>query len=276
MTEQENGQIAAGEISQWLIDTAGMLRFFSRLPVPPLCRGDDPAVMPQFSRAARTMPIVGAVVALPAALVLAVLSLTALPPLIIATIVLAVLVRSSGAFHEDGLADVADGIGGGRTREDKLRIMRDSRIGTFGGVALVLSLMVRVGAIAALLDRSGALATIAAVMLAAGASRTLMAWISHLLPNARADGASAAFGRPSRAAVVTASVLTLVLAAPVAYVIGLLPCLVALALAVAVTALFGRSVRTVLGGQTGDVLGATQQLSEIALLVGLLVLPLST
>ncbi|PLX39154.1 MAG: adenosylcobinamide-GDP ribazoletransferase [Hyphomicrobiales bacterium] len=264
MSENDNSA------ASWLVDLAGMLRFFSRLPVPPLHATDDPMQSTGFARAARALPLAGALIALPAALVLFILSTTALPAALIALLTLATLVATTGALHEDGLADVADGIGGGWKIADKLAIMRDSRIGTYGAVVLVLSLLVRAAALAALIVRYEPLAAAIALMSAAAVSRLLVAWVSHLLPHARPDGASASFGRPERAAVLIASTLTVILLAPLAVTAGAGPTLVAVAGAVAVVAVFARFIRRVLGGQTGDVLGASQQLAEIGFLVALL------
>ncbi len=254
----------------WLIDLAGMVRFFSRLPLPSLCAGDVPSAMPDYHRAARVMPFAGVIIALPAALALLLLAQTALPALLIALLALVVLVLSTGAFHEDGLADVADGVGGGWKVADKLRIMRDSRIGTYGGSALILSLAIRAVATAAILEREGAIGAAFALLLVAGASRTLSSWVAHFVVNVREDGASSAYGRPSREAMLTASVFCLVLILPAMVFLGVAPVAIATVLAAMAVALFARYIRGVLGGQTGDVLGAAEQIAEIAMLCGLL------
>ena len=123
-------------------DVADALRFFTRLSVsaPALAA---PLDIPRIAWAA---PVAGAVVGLVGALVLALTALLGLPPLLRAGLATAALVAATGALHEDGLADVADGFGGGATRARKLEIMRDSRIGAYGAIALALSLILRVGA----------------------------------------------------------------------------------------------------------------------------------
>ncbi len=136
-----------------LYDLAGCLRFYSRLPVPQLPGEPDPHRSPDFTTLPRMLPLAGLILALPAALVLAAGWAVGLGPFLAATLAVAVAVVATGALHEDGLADVADGFGGGATRERRLEIMRDSRIGAYGGAALVLALALRIGALATLLDR---------------------------------------------------------------------------------------------------------------------------
>ena len=186
-----------------------------------------------------------------------------LPPWPAAVVALATTIWLSGALHEDGLADVADGFGGGRTREAKLAIMRDSRIGSYGALALVLAVLARAGAIAALAEP----AAVAAALVAAGAvSRGALPAVMAALPQARADGLAAKAGRPhplrAAAALLIAALIALVLlggTAPAALAAGALA-----ALAVALLA------RRQIGGHTGDVLGAVQQLTEIGVLFGVL------
>src|SRR5204863_1906899 len=103
----------------------------------------------------------------------------------------------TGALHEDGLADTADGFGGGRDRDDKLRIMRDSRQGSFGVVALVLSIALR----AAALGTIGEPIHVTLALIAAhAASRGVLPVLMHVLTPARPDGLGASAGRPSRTA----------------------------------------------------------------------------
>ena len=120
-----------------------------------------------------------------------------LPPLVCAGLAVGALVIVTGALHEDGLADVADGFGGGATRERKLEIMRDSRIGAYGAAALALSLILRVAALSALLDH-GLGAAAAGLILAGAASRAAALAPLALLPAARADGLGAGAGAPRR------------------------------------------------------------------------------
>ncbi|HZU91701.1 MAG TPA: adenosylcobinamide-GDP ribazoletransferase [Stellaceae bacterium] len=166
----------------------------------------------------------------------------------------------SGALHEDGLADTADGLLGGHDREARLAIMRDSRHGTYGVLALVFSVLLRAAALAAQGDPvHAALALIAAH----AASRAVLPAALLALAPARADGLGAGAGRPRPGQVVAAAALggAIALAA-----LGPLCGLLALALAgAAVVAAAGLAERRI-GGYTGDVLGAFQQLAEIVIL----------
>ncbi len=253
-----------------LYDLAACLRFFSRLPVPALPGEPDPHGPPDFRRAPRMLPLAGLLVAAPAALALVLAWEIRLGPFVAAALALAVGVLVTGAMHEDGLADVADGFGGGRTRERILEIMRDSRIGAYGGSALALGFALRLGALATLLDRTGALAALA-LLLAAALSRCAALIPMVRLAPARSDGAGAAVGAPDAATLAIAAGLCLVLALLVAALGLTLPGVLAM-LVLAPAAAFGLTqlARARIGGQTGDVIGACQQAAEIAALVGLL------
>jgi adenosylcobinamide-GDP ribazoletransferase len=164
-------------------------------------------------------------------------------------------------LHEDGLADAADGLGGGRDRDEKLAIMRDSRHGTFGILALVLSVGLRAAALAGIGDP---LHAGIALIAAHAASRGALPPVMRLLRPARADGLGATAGRPSRAVAATAAIIgggiALVTLGPG---IGV----VALVLTAAATTLAALLARRQIGGYTGDVLGFCQQLGEIVMLL---------
>ncbi len=250
-------------------DVVDNLRFFSALPIPSRDAGQDARL--DLARIAWATPIAGAAIGAIGALALAIAALLRLSPFLGAAFAVATLALVTGALHEDGLADVADGFGGGRTREAKLAIMRDSRIGAFGAVALVLSLILRVGAVAAL-ARVGLGAAAAGLILSGAASRAGALVPLALLPPARPDGAGASAGRLETTYLIAAG-LTL---ACLAFILGLaalgvaravLACGLAAAAAWAMSALARRQV----GGQTGDVAGAAQQAAEIACLCALLI-----
>jgi adenosylcobinamide-GDP ribazoletransferase len=184
--------------------------------------------------------------------------------LVAAATALAAQLLLTGALHEDGLADMADGFGGGFTRARKLEIMRDSRLGTYGGAALMLSLLARAGLIAAL-PPEGA---IAALAVAQGASRWLLSALRIGLPPARAvedgGGLTASVAATDALPITLRATLPTLLLPPL--LIGwdaLLP--VALGLLV-VWATLRKLCRWQIQGFTGDTLGASQQLAEILLL----------
>ncbi len=173
---------------------------------------------------------------------------------------LAVLVLATGGLHEDAAADTADAFGARATTARRLEIMRDSRIGSFGALALLLTLGIRSTAIAAI----GRPAAVAAALAASGAvARAAMLGPLMWLRAARPDGLAASLGRPSPAAVAAA----LGIAALAAFVLlrpG--PAAGTLVLGAAVALGFSALVRRLVGGYTGDVLGACEQAAECAIL----------
>lgn len=224
----------------------------TRLPVPPVA-GEAPAM----AASSWAWPVVGlAVGGLSALACLLALSL-GLPPVMAAIVALAAGVLATGGMHEDGLADLADGFGGGRSRERKLEIMRDSRIGSYGVIALALSLGFRVAGIAAVTEAGGTALVLAA--LAAGSRAVLPAAIL-LMPAARPDGlgrAAAGFDPvPARIAAVIGFACLLPLGLGTAV-------LIAAVMAGSALVVAGLAMRQI-GGQTGDVLGAMQQVAECA------------
>lgn len=250
-----------------LADLGAALRFFSRLPLPQLCRLDDTGALPALPRAAAMVPLAGLLIALPAAAVGALATLAGLPDLVVGLLVVTALVTPTGALHEDGLADSCDGLIGGSTREKRLAIMKDSRIGTFAGLGLVLTTLLRAGAYGALFGNPAA--GFAAVLAGGAVSRLMMTALWAALPSARPEGLAARLGRPDRRAVALGAGMAAILAAPTAPLVGAWAMVTAVALAGAITLAFGRLALAKIGGQTGDILGATQVLSETAFLIGL-------
>ncbi len=174
-----------------------------------------------------------------------------LAPALAVILALAATALATGALHEDGLADTADGFGGGRTREAKLAIMRDSRIGSFGALALMLSLALRAVALAT--TPRPVVALVAAAILGRAAML-----VPLFAPAARTDGLGAALARTPRLALTVG----LLLATPLA-VVSPVAVLAAVAVGLGMVLLARRQV----GGFTGDVLGATEQLAECAALL---------
>ena len=251
-------------------DLVASLRLFSRLPLPDLAFEASPRGAPDLSRLARAVPVAGALLAAISALALTVADVAGLPPLVCAGLAVGAQLLISGALHEDGLADVADGFGGGATRERKLEIMRDSRVGAYGAAALALSLLLRVGALGALLEH-GLGDAAAGMILAGAASRAAALAPLALLPPARPDGLGAEAGR-RRGGVVAAAVSAAIIAVLLGLGgLGLERAILGLGLAFAAALAMAAIARRQIGGQTGDVAGAAQQLAEIACLCGLLI-----
>lgn len=230
--------------------------FLTRLPV----RFDGPMPADLHGRALGWYPVVGAGLGLAAGAVYAVATLLGLTSTAAALLALGVQVMVTGALHEDGLADVADGFGGGRDKMAKLAIMRDSRLGSYGVLALLFSLGLRWSALAALADPLA----VAAALIGAGAlSRAMVPAVYGYLDPARTDGLAAELGAPPGTRIAMALALGICLAGlalgPVA--LPVLAAAIVAALAIAELA------RAQIGGHTGDVLGACQQAVEIAVLL---------
>jgi adenosylcobinamide-GDP ribazoletransferase len=235
------------------------LRFFTRLPVPAWVGHSSE----QLNHAARYFPLVGVIVgAIGAAVTLAALRFWPAPLAVL--LGMAATLLATGAFHEDGLADSIDGFGGGWAREDVLRIMKDSRIGSYGAIGIGLALLAKFEALSAL-----PAATLFAALVAGHAvSRLASTTLIYALDYARDDASS-----KSKPLATRMGRGELALAA----LFGLAPCLllpvaqvaVALALMALVTVLTARHFIRRIGGYTGDCLGATQQLTELAFYLGL-------
>lgn len=237
----------------WLGDAHLAAVFLTRLPLPDAGVGN-------LARAMRTFPLVGAGLGLGAAAVAwaAALALPALPAALLAVLA---LVLATGALHEDGLADLADGLGARGGRERRLEVMRDSRTGAFGVLALIFSVGLRASALAA---TPAGWSQVAALVAAAALSRALIPAAMQVMGPARPDGLGAGAGCPDATIAATAGA------------IGLLVCLAGLGLSGTLAALLAAlaaggaivwTARRALGGFTGDVLGAVQQGAEIAVLL---------
>ncbi|MDP5215793.1 adenosylcobinamide-GDP ribazoletransferase [Ruegeria sp. 2205SS24-7] len=242
-------------VSGW--DIALTLVLLTRLPLPRL----PERVFERQAQAVWAFPLAGLVVGVLACLTGAIALAVNLPAMLSAALVLIVLVGVTGAMHEDGLADTVDGFWGGFTPERRLEIMKDSHIGTYGVLALILSLLLRWGAIVTLIG-AGALWLLLA---AAIWSRALMPMLMATMPNARGAGLSHRVGSPSGKAAIAGLILALSLGLLVAGSAAVVPALISGLAALGLA----RLALAKIGGQTGDVLGATQQIGEIAFLLTL-------
>ena len=258
--------------STLLAETAACIRFFSRIPLPRLAPSDDPESAPDFTRIARAIPLAGFLIALPAALLIFLLGFSALPPLAIGLLATGLLTTITGALHEDGLADVADGFFGGHTPDRRLSIMKDSRIGAFGALALVIAIGLKATLIAGALERFGSLGALTVLLAAESLSRFLLVWQWARLPPARPDGLGSRFGRPESTAVRQAAIATLICLSPALLLLPLTAALSGLALALISSYGLGLLAKAKVGGFTGDVLGAIQQVSGLGFYAGLMIL----
>ncbi|ACI50955.1 cobalamin 5'-phosphate synthase [Gluconacetobacter diazotrophicus PA1 5] len=235
-------------------DLATGLGLLTRLPVSWLARGSTGV---DLARSAWTWPLAGLAIGALGGTVLTVLAEAGIGRLPAAGWAVAAQILLTGGLHEDGLADMADGFGGGRDAARKLAIMRDSRVGSYGVMALGLALLIRATAAADLPH------PVAAMAVAGGLGRAAMAGLVAVLPPARQDGMAATMTRIPPP-VLVASLLTPVIAARLTltqFQTGSV-CLAACAAAI----LMGRMARRQVGGQTGDILGATALIIECSVL----------
>ncbi|SEQ99432.1 adenosylcobinamide-GDP ribazoletransferase [Thalassovita taeanensis] len=241
------------------LDAAVALSLLSRLPLPHL----PEAAYARSARAGWAYPLVGAILGAIAGLVGTVALALGMSAPVAALLVLGCFAITSGAMHEDGLADTADGFWGGWDKARRLAIMKDSHIGTYGVIALVLSLLARWWALSLLLDAGGAVW--APLIAVAALSRAGMPALMAALPHARADGLSHSVGRPAAGTAALAFAAALMIGLVCSGTAILTPIILA---TLAVTG-FGWLAKAKIGGQTGDILGASQQIAEIILLLSL-------
>ena len=243
-------------MNEWLDDLRTAVAFLTRLPMPHP-QGASPE---NFVRAHRLFPVVGAAIGAAVGLLCLGLRAIGLPDLAAAALALGASALLTGALHEDGLADVADGFGGGRDPAAKLEIMRDSRLGTYGALMLLVIFVAKVSALATLPDAFVVQGLIAAHALARG----VLPFMSMSLPYARKDGLAANAGRPDSTTAATAGALALIMAWLV------LPWREAFCAALAAAACaagIAWLAQQQIGGQTGDVLGGAEQLGETTILL---------
>jgi adenosylcobinamide-GDP ribazoletransferase len=245
-----------------LAEFLAALGFLTRLPLPFLRTLD----LPPIATAMRLFPVAGAGIGVLTALSLIAANAMGLPALLAAALALAVSALVTGALHEDGLSDVADGFGGGNTRDERLAIMKDSRIGAYGAIALVLTYVARASILEQLYYKPS-LVIIVLLASAAAFSRALIVDLMWATRPARSDGLSVLVGRPSRADALFALLLggagsfiaVSAVLSPERAVMGIIAGGIVLALMRAIA-------MAKIGGQTGDVCGAVQVLTEIAML----------
>lgn len=254
--EQTKTEDDRGRWAEFLV----CLTFFSRLPVPKVDHDVD------MSEAWWAAPLTGAIIGLVAALVLAFLVGLGMTPFLAAVFAVATLLVTTGALHEDGLSDVVDGFGGGATKDRKLEIMRDSRVGSYGAAAIGLSLMARVAALTTLAEAGGWAAAVSLIVSGA-VSRYACVLVPRALPPAREDGLGHDIGVISSAAMTRGAIACIAMIV-LGWALGVpLFALVFASIATTGVALAAISLaKSQVGGYTGDVQGAVQQATEIAFL----------
>jgi adenosylcobinamide-GDP ribazoletransferase len=237
-------------------DLCVALIFLTRLPL----RYAGAIAGTDLARASWAFPVIGVLVGGVGGLTYAAAFALHLPPLPSALLAIAATVLLTGAIHEDGLADVADGFWGGSTRERKLEIMRDSRIGTYACLALIFSVAIRAAAVAALATPAAATAGLIA---AHAGARAVMPMLMRVMPLARSEGLAASAGEPPAGAASAALALGLLVLILALGLVGVPAAFAATGAAYAVAKIAERQ----LGGRTGDVLGGAEQVTEAAILL---------
>jgi adenosylcobinamide-GDP ribazoletransferase len=243
----------------WLDDLRVCLGVLTRLPVP----GGAPAESFSVAAASRFFPVIGIGVGALGAAVLFGLQAMGLAPSVAILLGLLAMVLATGGMHEDGLADTADGMGGGDTAESRLAIMRDSHMGSYGALAIIFAIGLRFSALVVLFG--GSHFSMALAMIGAAAfSRSLLSAVMHYLPPARTDGLSAKAGRPDFDRMAVSLIIGWVTGfLCLGFFFGLFVMIVCSVMVY----LFLRWVEWRISGQTGDILGAVQQISETTVLV---------
>ncbi|MDO8701351.1 MAG: adenosylcobinamide-GDP ribazoletransferase [Undibacterium sp.] len=243
------------------------LQFFTRIPIPRWV-GFDPAWLHQASR---YFPAVGWIVALVTAAVYALASLL-WPPAVAVVLATVAGIWLTGAFHEDGFADVCDGFGGGMTPERVLEIMKDSRVGAYGAIGIVLMLIFKI----TLLVSLPLLYVVPALLIAHPLSRLASCTLIWRLDYARLEGKAKPLAQHMSTAEWLIALLTVMLPIAGLLYMGLIPLanfLIAMVFLILASWWLARLFVRRIGGYTGDCLGAIQQLSEVAFYLGLLALP---
>ena len=243
-----------------LSDVRAAIGLLTRLPV----RVDSERATARGAAAAWAYPIAGLVVSLIAVIGMTIISAIGLPAGVAALIGVATSTIITGAMHEDGLADTADGLWGGWDPVHRLKIMKDTYIGTYGVIAIVLSLLLRWLLLTELVHLGAGAVVIAAAMLSRAAMVGVMTW----LPNARDSGLSRAVGRPARRIVLIAAGIAIVGAVGFIGIDGICATIAVVVMAVGC----GVIAKAKIGGQTGDILGTVQQMTEISVLICLVAL----
>jgi adenosylcobinamide-GDP ribazoletransferase len=235
------------------------VQYFTRIRVPAWV-GHAPQ---RLTGAVRYFPAVGLVVGASGAAVLwlAALILPAPMPAILATVI---TVLMTGAIHEDGLADTCDGLGGGATRERAIEIMKDPRIGVFGAIALILALLLKIASLS-LLPLWTALAALVAAHAFSRFCAVLVVFAGRYVGSLDRSRSAPVVERVSISDVIVAALFGL----PALVLCGR-SAIVAIVVALALTALLYRACARRIGGYTGDTLGATQQVAEIGCYIALL------
>tara|TARA_B100000524_G_scaffold347750_1_gene250387 strand:- start:533 stop:1318 length:786 start_codon:yes stop_codon:yes gene_type:complete len=249
--------------NKYLVDVFASIMFFTRIPINWPFFSDK---APNLTRAAWSFPLVGFLIGILSGILGELLILINVPTYLSCVIAIAISVLITGAFHEDGLADMADGFGAGGTPKKINEIMHDSRLGTYGTAALTLGLLIRLGLLICLVDLGYSLLIILSIGFASG--KLAIIFMRNLYHTSSLAKTGSIIETVSTKKILFASLIWFV---PVFSYLPFLAILSGTILMIIVVFFIGRMSRQKLDGITGDVLGATAFLSELAFLFGLVI-----
>ena len=235
------------------------LSFLTRIPV-----FKDLTFERTLMDAAWSFPLIGALVGLIGGMFAFLLSYLNVSPVIISFITIGAIILVTGGLHEDGLADTADGFGSNKRPEDKIRVMRDSRIGVYGTLALMITILTKVSALSELIDNDHISTCVIALVVSGALSRSSMIGIAFFLENASETGLATLAGKPSPSSIGVCFFISILLCL---FLLPLTKVLVAILLSSVTTVIIGFLSKKQINGYTGDILGTSQILSETVILI---------
>lgn len=252
-------------------DTIRSLGFLSRLPLPHSWLAEaEEDLGDSLKTSMRAFPLAGAVLGFLAGLALLISDYLHLPAIVSSLIAVGMLAAMTGALHEDGLGDTADGFFGATTPDRRLEIMKDSRIGTFAALTLIIWTGIKVSLLAAIIDRAGAYYAALALVGAEAASRAAILALWHGLPSARPGGLADNLGAPKWETLVCAFAIALaILVVTIIPAGGLMAFIKVFIFSIVLLFGFAKLCMAKIGGQTGDTLGAAQQICAVTVLLSL-------
>jgi adenosylcobinamide-GDP ribazoletransferase len=252
-----------------LTELVAAIRFLTIIPIPGLRRlfssQNTQTATPRFGLGSGYFPLVGLLLALLLSILVVALR-TLVPSLALSALLVVALVILTGGLHLDGLMDSCDGLFGGATRERRLEIMKDSRVGSFGVLGGVCVLLLKFAFLASLQVNL----LIPALLIALSTSRWTMTLALSIFPSARSTGLGATFRQVvNRARLLLAGIIALIVALVLGHLVGLAILVVVTIVAIGVGIWIARQ----LDGLTGDTYGAIEEIAEVTALFLLVILP---
>jgi adenosylcobinamide-GDP ribazoletransferase len=244
---------------QWIQDIILGISFLTRLPI-----SHSLPYKRFIMQSAWSFPLVGSFLGFLGGSVSWVLLELQLPLLIISFLTIGTLILLTGGLHEDGLADMADGFGGGSNPENKIAIMRDSQIGTYGTLILILVIAIKAAGIVTLLGQDNTLNCMVALVVSGSISRSLMVCVAYTLDHASEKGIGKFAGKPDSHTAISSIFITVITSI---FLLPIMKAMIVLTLATLTATAIGLLAKRQINGYTGDILGATQQLSEVIVLI---------